>query len=61
MFLTVDVLLLYTIHQEITLFHAKSAALGIPVWWYYAGTVLLSPFVFRGIIRGTRAQLISIT
>jgi len=54
LFLALDVLLVANIRQELTLFHARSAALGIPVWIYYAGVVLLSPFVFRGIIRGWR-------
>jgi TRAP-type transport system small permease protein len=45
------------IYDEITLFHATSASLGIPVWIYYAGVPLFSVFVFRGIYRGTLARL----
>ena len=50
----------YTIQaitDEITLFHATSASLGIPVWIYYAGVPLLSLFVFRGIYRGALIRL----
>ncbi len=57
LFLVVDGLLIRTIYQEITLFHATSAALGIPIWIYYAGVVVLSGFVFRGIWRGMKASL----
>lgn len=57
LFLIVDGLLIHTIYQEITLFQATSAALGIPIWIYYAGVVVLSVFVFRGIWRGARQSL----
>jgi len=53
LFLTINFLLLGNIYRELTVFHAKSAALRVPVWIYYAGVILLSPFVFRGILRGT--------
>jgi TRAP-type transport system small permease protein len=49
--------MLQAIYDEITLFHATSASLGIPVWIYYAGVPLLSVFVFRGIYRGARMRL----
>ena len=52
LFVAVDVMLVQTVYYELTLFHARSPALGIPIWIYYAGVVLLSPFVFRGILRG---------
>lgn len=54
LFLTVDILLVQTIYQEMTLFRATSQSLGVPVWIYYAGVVLLSPTVFAGIVRGQR-------
>jgi TRAP-type C4-dicarboxylate transport system permease small subunit len=49
--------MIQAIYDEITLFHATSASLGIPVWIYYAGVPLLSVFVFRGIYRGARVRL----
>ena len=49
--------MIQAIYDEITLFHATSASLGIPVWIYYAGVPLLSVFVFRGIHRGARTRL----
>lgn len=55
LFAIVDILLIRTIYQEITLFNATSPSLGIPVWIYYAGAVLCTPAVFIGIYRGTMA------
>lgn len=49
--------MIQAIYDEISLFHATSASLGIPVWIYYAGVPLLSVFVFRGIYRGARMRL----
>ena len=49
--------MIQAICDEISLFHATSASLGIPVWLYYAGVPLLSVFVFRGIYRGARMRL----
>jgi TRAP-type transport system small permease protein len=49
--------MIQAIYDEITLFHATSASLGIPVWIYYAGVPFLSVFVFRGIYRGAQARL----
>jgi TRAP-type C4-dicarboxylate transport system permease small subunit len=49
--------MIQAISDEVTLFHATSASLGIPVWIYYAGVPLLSVFVFRGIYRGAVARL----
>jgi TRAP-type C4-dicarboxylate transport system permease small subunit len=57
LFLAVDVLLGISIYQEVTLFHARSASLEIPVWIYYAAVIVLSVFVFRGIWRGARCAL----
>ena len=51
LFLLVDVYMIQAIYDEITLFQATSAGLGIPVWIYYAGVPVLSVFVFRGILR----------
>jgi len=45
------------IYDEMTLFHASSAALGIPIWIYYTGVPVFSIFVFRGIYRGTMSHL----
>jgi TRAP-type C4-dicarboxylate transport system permease small subunit len=57
LFVLVCVYMIQAIYDEMTLFRATSAALGIPVWVYYAGVPLLSVFVFRGIYRGARARL----
>lgn len=51
LFLLVDLLMLQAIYDELTLFNAKSAALGIPVWIYYIGVPVFSVFVFAGIYR----------
>jgi len=57
LFVLVCAYMIQAIYDELTLFRATSAALGIPVWIYYAGVPLLSVFVFRGIYRGTRTRL----
>ena len=57
LFVAVDCLLVKTIADEISVFHAVSPALGIPVWIYYAGVIALSPAVFAGICRGARREL----
>jgi TRAP-type C4-dicarboxylate transport system permease small subunit len=57
LFLVVDYLLIRAAVAEITLFHARSPSLGIPVWAYYAGVVACTPFVFAGVWRGARAEL----
>lgn len=55
--LSIDILLLLTITQEIRLFHTHSPALGMPMWWYYAPLPLLSLFALRGVWRDTSNQL----
>ncbi len=55
LFIAVDILLVRSIYMEITVFHARSPALGIPLWIYYAGVPALSVFVFRGIWRGAQS------
>jgi TRAP-type C4-dicarboxylate transport system permease small subunit len=57
LFVAVDLLLIQAIYQEITLFHAKSSAFGLPIWIYYAGVPLFSIYVFRGIYRGAMNQI----
>lgn len=57
LFILVSVYMIQAIYDEITLFHATSAALGIPVWIYYAGEPVFSIFVFRGIYYGTLTRL----
>ena len=49
--------MIQAIKDEVTLFQAQSAALGIPVWIYYAGVPLLSVFVFRGVWRDAKPGL----
>lgn len=57
LFLLVDYYMIVAIHEELTLFQATSAALGIPVWIYYVGVPILSVFVFVGIYRNTKQAL----
>jgi len=57
LFVLVCYYMVQAIYDEVTLFHASSAALGIPVWIYYAGVPIFSVFVFRGIYRGMRLRL----
>jgi TRAP-type C4-dicarboxylate transport system permease small subunit len=51
LFLLVDLFMLQATYDELTLFNAKSAALGISVWIYYIGVPIFSLFVFAGIYR----------
>jgi len=51
LFILVDIYMLQAIYEELNLFHATSAALGIPVWIYYIGVPIFSVFVFAGIYR----------
>jgi TRAP-type C4-dicarboxylate transport system permease small subunit len=57
LFVLVNLFLVQAIHDEITLFHAVSGALGIPVWIYYLGVPSLSVYVFRGIYRDAMSKL----
>ena len=57
LFVLVGIYMIQAIYDEVTMFQATSAALGIPVWIYYAGVPIFSVFVFRGICRGTRSRL----
>jgi TRAP-type C4-dicarboxylate transport system permease small subunit len=60
LFMLVNIYMIQSIYYEVTIFHATSGALGIPVWIYYAGVPVLSVFVFRGIYKGAAAKLASI-
>ena len=57
LFIIVDIFTIQAIYDEITLFQATSASLGIPVWIYYIGVPVFSVFVFRGIYRNTSNKL----
>ncbi len=57
LYILVSIYMIQAIYDEITVFQATSASLGIPVWIYYAGVPLLSVFVFRGIYRGMLTRL----
>ncbi len=57
LFILVDIFMIQAIHMEVTLFQATSAALGIPVWIYYAGVPVFSVFVFRGVSRDASSRL----
>jgi hypothetical protein len=49
--------MIQAIYDEITLFKATSAALGMPVWIYYLGVPVFSVYVFQGIYRNASKQL----
>lgn len=57
LFMLVNIYMIQSIYYEVTIFHATSGALGIPVWIYYAGVPVLSVFLFRGIYKGAAAKL----
>jgi TRAP-type C4-dicarboxylate transport system permease small subunit len=57
LFLMVDYYMIQAIYEELTLFNATSAALGIPVWIYYVGVPICSIFVFAGIYRDASTKL----
>jgi TRAP-type C4-dicarboxylate transport system permease small subunit len=57
LFMLVDIYMIQAIYEELTLFNATSAALGIPVWIYYVGVPIFSIFVFAGIYRDAAAKL----
>lgn len=57
LFIAVNYFMILAIYDEITLFKAKSGALGIPVWIYYLGVPIMSVFVFRGIYRDAMSRI----
>ena len=57
LFILVDIYMIQAIYDELTLFHATSAALGIPVSIYYVGVPVFSVFVFAGIYRDASSKL----
>jgi TRAP-type C4-dicarboxylate transport system permease small subunit len=57
LFLTVDIFIIQAIYDELTLFQATSAALGIPVWIYYVGIPIFSIFVFTGIYKDAAQKI----
>ncbi|MEE4600065.1 MAG: TRAP transporter small permease [Desulfobacteraceae bacterium] len=57
LFLLVDIYMIQAIYEELTLFNATSAALGIPVWIYYIGVPIFSVFLFGGIYRDATVKL----
>ena len=57
LFLLVDIYMIQAIYEELTLFNATSAALGIPVWIYYIGVPIFSVFLFAGIYRDATVKL----
>jgi TRAP-type transport system small permease protein len=57
LFVFVDIYIIQAMYEEMTLFHATSAALGIPVWIYYVGVPVFSVFVFTGVYRHTISKL----
>jgi TRAP-type C4-dicarboxylate transport system permease small subunit len=57
LFILVDIYMIQAIYDELTLFHATSAALAIPVWIYYIGVPIFSVFVFAGIYRDASSKL----
>jgi TRAP-type C4-dicarboxylate transport system permease small subunit len=57
LFLLVNIYMVQAIYDEVTLFKATSASLGIPVWIYYLGVPIFSVFVFRGVYRNGSIRL----
>lgn len=57
LFVLVNIYMIQAIYDELVLFRAKSAALGLPVWIYYLGVPVFSVFVFRGIYWNAAARL----
>lgn len=57
LFVMVDIFTIQAIYDELTLFHATSAALAIPVWIYYIGVPVFSVFVFAGIYKDASVKL----
>jgi TRAP-type C4-dicarboxylate transport system permease small subunit len=57
LFLVVNIFMIQAIYDEVTLFHAKSGSLAIPVWVYYLGVPVFSIFVFQGIYRNAATRL----
>lgn len=57
LFLMVDIYIIQAIYNELKIFQATSAALGIPVWIYYIGVPIFSVFVFIGIYRDASHKL----
>jgi len=57
LFILVDIYMIQAIYDELMLFHATSAALGIPVSIYYVGVPVFSFFVFAGIYRDASSKL----
>jgi TRAP-type C4-dicarboxylate transport system permease small subunit len=49
--------MIQAIYEELMLFNATSAALGIPVWIYYIGVPIFSVFLFGGIYRDATVKL----
>jgi TRAP-type C4-dicarboxylate transport system permease small subunit len=60
LFILVDYYMIQAIYEELTLFRATSAALGIPVWIYYVGVPVFSVYVFAGVYRYARTKLQSL-
>jgi TRAP-type C4-dicarboxylate transport system permease small subunit len=57
LFLVVNAYMIQAIYDEIAIFKATSAALGMPVWIYYLGVPVFSVYVFQGIYRNARKKL----
>ena len=58
LYLIIDIILIYSIYKEITLYQTKSS-LGVPNWIYYLGVVLLSPSIPVGIFRGLKKSIVT--
>ncbi len=61
LFILVDLFTIQAIYDELTVFQATSAALGIPVWIYYVGVPVFSVFVFLGIYRDAEGRIRELT
>jgi TRAP-type C4-dicarboxylate transport system permease small subunit len=57
LFILVDYFMIRSVYDELTIFHATSGALDIPVWIYYVGVPVFSVFVFMGIYKNAVSRL----
>ncbi|MGA7874259.1 MAG: TRAP transporter small permease subunit [Desulfoferrobacter sp.] len=60
LFLILNTYIIQAIYDEVTVFHATSGALGLPVWIYYAGVTIFSVFVFKGIYLNVTTRLVKL-
>lgn len=57
LFVLVDLYTLQAIRDDLTVFHARSPGLDLPLWLYYLGVPLFSVSVFLGVYRDAVRRL----